>query len=182
MTKKKNKFLTFCFSLIPGAGEMYMGFMKMGLSLMGAFVGICAAATLFELGPIMFVAIIAWFYSFFHVHNLAGMPDEEFYALEDEYLFHLMGKDAYREDWIRRYRKLIAAVLILMGVVLLWNSIYSMIRPYIPEGLSWFLNDIRYTLPNIILGIAVIIGGVLLIRGKKRELYEEEAGQNGEGR
>ena len=34
MTKKKNGFLAFCFSLIPGAGEMYMGFMKQGASIM----------------------------------------------------------------------------------------------------------------------------------------------------
>lgn len=182
MTKKKNKFLTFCFSLIPGAGEMYMGFMKMGLSLMGAFVGICAASMLFELGPIMFVAIIAWFYSFFHVHNLAGMPDEEFYAVEDDYLFHLLDEGENRVAWVKRYRKLIAVVLILLGIILLWNSIYSVIMPYIPDKIAWYLMDIRYTLPNVVLAIAVIVAGVLLIRGKKKELYEEEAGQSGEGR
>lgn len=30
MTKKKGKLLTFCWSLIPGAGEMYLGFFKQG--------------------------------------------------------------------------------------------------------------------------------------------------------
>ncbi len=30
MTRKKSGFLTFCFSLIPGAGEMYMGFLEWG--------------------------------------------------------------------------------------------------------------------------------------------------------
>ena len=39
-TKKKNRFLTFCFSCLPGAAEMYMGFMKMGLSLMLVFFAI----------------------------------------------------------------------------------------------------------------------------------------------
>ena len=33
-TKKKSNFLTFCFSMMPGAAQMYMGFMKMGTSLM----------------------------------------------------------------------------------------------------------------------------------------------------
>jgi TM2 domain-containing membrane protein YozV len=37
MIKKKNSFLTFIFSLIPGAGQMYLGFMKRGLSLMSCF-------------------------------------------------------------------------------------------------------------------------------------------------
>ena len=35
---KRNKFLTFLFSLIPGGAEMYMGFMKMGASLLSIFL------------------------------------------------------------------------------------------------------------------------------------------------
>ena len=38
-TKKKNRFLTFCFSLMPGAAEMYMGFMRTGTELMLFFLG-----------------------------------------------------------------------------------------------------------------------------------------------
>ena len=36
--QKKNKFFTFMFSFIPGAAEMYMGFMKQGISLMTLFM------------------------------------------------------------------------------------------------------------------------------------------------
>ena len=36
-TKKKSRFLSFCFSFLPGAAEMYMGFMKTGMSLMLVF-------------------------------------------------------------------------------------------------------------------------------------------------
>ena len=32
----------FLFSLIPGAGQMYMGFMKQGLSIMTIFATLCA--------------------------------------------------------------------------------------------------------------------------------------------
>ena len=35
--KKKNKFFTFLCSFLPGAAEMYMGFMKMGISLLVVF-------------------------------------------------------------------------------------------------------------------------------------------------
>ncbi len=38
MRKKTNKFLVFMFSLLPGAGHMFMGFMKTGVSLMSAFL------------------------------------------------------------------------------------------------------------------------------------------------
>lgn len=170
MTRKKNKFFTFCFSLIPGAGEMYMGFMKMGLSLMGAFILICAVATIFEMGPIMFLAIIAWFYSFFHVHNLAGMPDEEFYALEDDYLFHLCEDKTVAQTLTQKYRKLLAVVLIILGVVLLWNSMIGLMWSILPDSIMWIVHDIGYRLPKIILGVATIVAGIYLISGKKKEL------------
>ena len=37
MKRKKGKFLTFCFSCIPGAGQMFLGFFKEGVSLMTMF-------------------------------------------------------------------------------------------------------------------------------------------------
>ena len=44
MTRKKNRLITFLWSLIPGAGEMYLGFMKRGACIMGAFWGLLALA------------------------------------------------------------------------------------------------------------------------------------------
>ena len=71
MTNKKNSLWRFFFSLIPGAGEMYMGFLKMGVSLMSLFFAIIFIASSLWLGPLILIDIIVWFYSFFHVHNLA---------------------------------------------------------------------------------------------------------------
>ena len=39
---KKNLFLTFCFSFIPGAGQMYQAYMKRGLSIMIIFASFIA--------------------------------------------------------------------------------------------------------------------------------------------
>ena len=39
MQKQKRGFWLFIFSLIPGAGEMYMGFKKQGISIMLLFWG-----------------------------------------------------------------------------------------------------------------------------------------------
>lgn len=47
MKKQKHGFWVFIFSLIPGAGEMYMGFKKQGISIMLLFWG--AIATGFPL-------------------------------------------------------------------------------------------------------------------------------------
>ena len=46
MQRKKSRFLVFILSFIPGAGEMYMGFMKQGVTLMAVFAGIIAVAML----------------------------------------------------------------------------------------------------------------------------------------
>ena len=80
MKQKKNKILRFIFSLLPGAGEMYMGFMKMGLSLMTLFFIIITISAFLRLDSLIFICIIVWFYSFFNVHNIAAMPEEEFPA------------------------------------------------------------------------------------------------------
>lgn len=174
MTQKKNGFWRFLFSLLPGAGEMYMGFMKMGLSLMTMFFGIVAVATVLEIGPLMFLAVIAWFYSFFHVHNLAGMPDEEFYAVEDEYLFKLSESEAQGRELVRTYRKVIAIILIVLGVVMTWKGLFRMLDRYLPSGLWNIINDIGYRLPQLVVGIAIIVLGVYMIQGKKQQLDHTE--------
>ena len=50
MIRKKGSFLTFCFSMLPGAGEMYLGFMKRGASLMTLFFFIIFSSTWLQLG------------------------------------------------------------------------------------------------------------------------------------
>lgn len=182
MTRKKNGFWRFIFSLLPGAGEMYMGFMKMGLSLMTMFFAIIAVATMLEIGPLMFIAVIAWFYSFFHVHNLAGMPDEEFYALEDEYLFHA-GESMFPINFTQTYRRAIAIVLIITGSVLTLRGVYRMLRNYLPDGLDWIIRDLTYRIPQFVVGVAIVVLGIYMIQGKKQQLDETEFGkeqQNGE--
>ena len=99
MTRKKRGFWTFCFSLIPGAGEMYLGFMKRGVSMMCLFLGWFAFCgfTGFNIG--MCLLPVMWFYSFFQVHNLVSLPDEEFYQQEDDYLFLHMDKIVGVDKW-----------------------------------------------------------------------------------
>ena len=70
MVSKKNGFFRFLWSIIPGAGEMYMGFMKQGVTLMAVFAGIIAVAIAMNMVFFFFPLPIIWFYSFFHVLNL----------------------------------------------------------------------------------------------------------------
>ena len=70
MQKQKHGFWLFIFSLIPGAGEMYMGFKKQGISIMFLFWGVFAIGACTGMDWLVFLIPIIWFYSFFNVHNL----------------------------------------------------------------------------------------------------------------
>ncbi len=169
--KRKSGFLTFCFSFLPGAGEMYLGFMKMGISLMSLFCGVMAVSMLLNLGIIMLVDVVIWFYSFFHVHNLAGMPDEEFMNTKDDYLFNL--DIFFKENKItEKYRDIIAIILIGVGGLLLWNGLKYAFMPWIPEFIFRVLSRFENTIMRVLLGIGIIIAGFRMIKGKSEELKE----------
>ena len=65
---KKNALLTFIFACIPGAGQMYYGYMQRGLSLITLF---CASFMLGALaGPLIVTMFIVWMFSFFDTYDL----------------------------------------------------------------------------------------------------------------
>ena len=64
MQKQKRGFWLFIFSLIPGAGEMYMGFKKQGISIMFLFWGVFAIGACTGMDWLVFLIPIIWFYSF----------------------------------------------------------------------------------------------------------------------
>lgn len=181
MTRKKNGFLTFIFSLLPGAGEMYLGFFRQGVSIMSAFFLLIAISGWLNLGPLVFVLPVIWFYSFFHVHNLASLSDEEFYAVEDKFLF------AYDEKQIERFfgngrgRKIFATVLIVVGVSALWNILMDGLHQLIWSlGMEWLQGvlSVLYDVPQVVFAIAIIVLGIHLIKGKKKELEQIEQKEN----
>lgn len=182
MTKKKSRFLTFIFSLMPGAGEMYMGFMKRGLSIMSMFFLFILSSTWLNIGPIIYVLPIIWFYSFFSVNNICSLPDEEFYALEDDFIFDIdKGKESSKL-FVKKYRNFVALALILFGTSILWNNISSILRIVLPAFIYEFTHQVGYYLPQLIIGIAIISLGVQLIRGKKIELEKSDQNDIGEAK
>ena len=79
MRQKKGKVTTFLYSLIPGAAEMYMGFMKTGISMMAIFILCFVIPSVLRLNDVFILfAVLVWFYSFFHARNLASCDEEIF--------------------------------------------------------------------------------------------------------
>lgn len=169
MISKKNGFFTFCCSLIPGAGEMYMGFMKRGLSLMSLFFLMLLLVSWLSIDPLLFIMPVIWLYGFFDTHNLRSLPEDEFYALEDDYI-NIPGLSHSKELFESKYRILFAITLILIGATVLWNNVWDIFGQVIPDIYYYNIRNVLNNIPQIIIGCAIIVLGIYLIRGKKEEL------------
>ena len=179
-TKKKNRFLTFCFSLLPGAGEMYMGFMRMGLSLMLLFILSFMIPAALRLDELSVLALVVWFYGFFHANHLVSLTDEEFAKVEDEYLFG-MDSIAGGRNFVNKYRKGLAVVLIASGVLLLWNTLTDLAGRFLPQAVCDAMRIVGNYAPRMLVAVVIIFIGVRMIQGRKEQLadLEQKEEENG---
>lgn len=141
---------------------------------MSLFMAVFFIATTLEFGPLMLVGLVIWFYSFFHVHNLASLPDEEFYSVEDDYILHFNGALQPEKIFSPKYRQLFAGVMIFTGVVVVWQTIIDLLYHYLPQEIYDYLWHLAHSLPKCIAGIAIILIGIVMIHGKKKELDQME--------
>lgn len=173
MRFKRNGFLTFCFACLPGAGQMFIGFMKRGISLMTIFFGIIALAGLLRMDLLLFAVPVVWFYSFFDTMNKNALTKEELNELPDRFLwiededFHLFSKG--------KSRTVVAVALIVIGVYsllqMLWNILEEAMGGMIP---SWLYGGIFYDSPRILFSLAIIAAGIYLMGVRKPKQIEED--------
>lgn len=183
---KKNGILTFLFAFVPGAGQMYQGYMKRGLSLITLFF-LCIMAGMLLLEPLVLTALIVWMYSFFDTFNLraqfiAGT------APADDYLVHFNTKDARLTLFFRDSHKLVGWALIAFGALIAYeNIIMNLLNDVLWR---WGRDSVVFRafylvmdrLPDVVLCVALILCGVWLVRGpqkagkKQAEAQEDAAG------
>lgn len=174
MTVQKRGLWLFLFSFIPGAGELYMGFRKQGVSIMAMFWSCIAVASFLDFGWLTMGLPVIWFYSFFNVHNLKSLTPEEFYSLEDDYVLHMDRIFRDRQGFYRKYRPIIAVVLVIIGFSSLWNIMFSFLNQIIPAFLLDIVYQIGHTLPKLVLSCVIIGAGIYMIMGKRAELREKD--------
>ena len=167
MNNQKNRFWTFCLSLVPGAGEMYFGLYRQGVSIMLCFWALLILPMLLQVSALSLLCLILWFYSFLHTHNLRALPLEEFCQVEDRYIWEDFSANF---QWNEKYKRILAVALIVLGVFLLWENLFSWIGWY----LDGFLGNLMYRLPRVAIGVLVLLLGIWLIVGKRQELNREE--------
>ena len=154
---------------------MYMGFMKMGISLMALFfVSFMIPAMFNASDAFICLAFAIWFYGFFHARNLSACDDEDFVLLEDQFIWEEFtdGKPVKISE--KSGRKWIAGILILLGVGILWSNFRSIIYSLIPDEMWEAIYPVVANIPGTIIAVVIIIIGVRMILGKKEELIGAE--------
>lgn len=173
MKKQKHGFWVFIFSLIPGAGEMYMGFKKQGLSIMLLFWGSIALASITGLGWLAMFLPVIWFYSFFNVHNLKSLSEEEFYSVEDNYILHMDQFSGDKGQFLQKHQSVVAWVLILFGICILWSRFTSLLYFIVPNNMADYVYNICNSLPQIVIAAGIIAAGIYLLTQQKKKLKQE---------
>lgn len=169
MKKQKHGFWVFIFSLIPGAGEMYMGFKKQGLSIMLLFWGSIALASITGLGWLAMFLPVIWFYSFFNVHNLKSLSEEEFYSVEDNYILHMDQFSGDMGKFLQKHQSAAAWVLILFGICILWSRFTSLLYFIVPNNMADYVYNICNSLPQIVIAAGIIAAGIYLLTQQKKK-------------
>jgi len=194
---KKNKFLTFCFAVIPGCGHMYLGYMKRGLQFMMMFA-IFALFGFFSINElrsetisIFFIVLlpIIWFYQMFDsMHTISQMRRLEIVYPEDDGFFIPGFSKISNLDSLVFFKKpkvikTIAAVLICIGAYVLFmnmsQGIYQMIYDStsnlkIRDIYSNTYSTIMRYVPPVLISLGLIIVGIRLLKGNKKNRYNAD--------
>ncbi len=172
--RKKNNLFTFFCSFIPGAAEMYMGFMKMGFSIMAIFTISIMIPIIFRLEVLLCIPVLIWFFAFFHARNVATCDNETFLSLEDKWIWENFISMEKVPSLNRVYQKWVAIILIIVGFGSLLNNCINMIYNLIPDNLWNILYPIVNQIPKIFISIVLIVIGMKMIRGKKEQIDGKE--------
>lgn len=176
---------------------MYLGFMKKGLSIMTAGVGIIIAAYILSsffhgVSLFLMMLVVLWFYSFFDAMNLNSLDPESFANVRDKSfcsdLFGENGINIHKPTLGGKGRSAIGLGIVIVGVYMLFESLFSYADRLLGELPQWVYRLVHGTLdflPRLLLSGLIIYIGYKLVKGKnvkmsRAEYEREEETGNGE--
>lgn len=163
---KKSLFFTFCFSFVPGAGQMYQSYMKRGLSILILFSAFCA---IFGTVPIPLFAIplpVIYIYSFFDTFHIRNNIDKES-KLEDKYIWNINDiVDLKKSFNMPNTKKILGIVLIFIGIyILITNIIPQILYDFDLDVIARYFYDLSsYITPIAIAFFSILFGFKLISR------------------
>ena len=177
---KKNGILTLLFAFIPGAGQMYQGYMKRGLSLITMFCLFIILGSTTGLDALVVGCIVVYMYSFFDTFNLRaqiGMGT----APEDDYLVHFDPQDKRLARMMMDSHKLVGWCLIAIGALIAYeqiimNTLGDILWRWGQKAPVWrAIYLVMDQLPEVVLCVALILCGIWLVRGPRAKKAAPEA-------
>lgn len=165
---KKSSMLTFFFAFVPGAGQMYLGMIRRGVSIMLAFSLITAVCGALNLPFFALLLPVLWFFAFFDTFNIRAMSYEERLANPDKFLFRL--DEVFKKDWqafLSKRHMIIGWGLVILGLYLLLRNIMERVVWVLAEYFPWVESLFR-SIPTLILAVVIIFFGLHLVTGGKR--------------
>lgn len=160
---RRSGFLTFCFAFCPGAGQMYQGYMKRGISIMGAFGLSIALTSMF--GTVLFpmLIVIVWFAAFFDTFNIARRDEAARRAQPDDWLWNSV-------DWGGRLanpsqQRVLGIVCLILGAWLLLEQLPRLLNN-LGIDVYGIVNFIERYVPSVALALALIWLGMRFLSGR----------------
>ena len=167
----KNGILTFIFAFCPGAGQMYQGYMKRGLSLITMFC-LFVVIGVSTLQVLTIGCVIVWMYSFFDTFNLRAQIGAGT-APEDDYLVHINWKDQRMQEFMMDSHKLLGWGLIVLGALvayqnILMNTLGDLLWRWGKESpIFRALYLVMDQLPEVLVCVVLIVCGIWLVKGPR---------------
>lgn len=172
---KKSKFLSICFGACFGAGQMYLGMQKKGLTIMGGTCSLIMVAVMIHMPSLLFMMPVIWCYALFDALNSFPLTMEE-RKEKDEKFFIKVGELLRNKEFKIYFDKkhiLIGWGCVLYGVYLLSGNFLYTVGDYVG---GWFYSSIvwnlYHSLPRILFSIVIIFAGVKLLKRNLNEVTE----------
>lgn len=173
---RKNSFLTFCFAFVPGCGQMYQGYMRRGVSLLGWFCLVIFLGMVLGMGTLSIFLLAIWAFSFFDTFNIRALSDAQRTNFRDDFIpgnAFLQKVSGGKLKLEGQGGKIMGWVFIGVGALLLYDNL---IRPLLRwlENVFPVMGWLLYSLPSLLVAIAAIAVGIwILFRIKKGSSKEE---------
>jgi TM2 domain-containing membrane protein YozV len=159
--RRKNSFFYFCVFTFAGAGQMYLGFMKQGMTTMFIFFMTIFLADFFRVSFVLAILPESGVTDFFDTFNKAGLSPEEFAALEDRSIFEKFLTDSF--SFARKHFWL-GVILMSLGILLLLDNLCF----HSFKGCIYWIYYIAQDFLRTVVAAAALIGlGFKMIKGKK---------------
>lgn len=182
----KNGFLTLCFAFVPGAGQMYQGYMKRGFSVALLFAASVVAAALV---PVCIALVpVIYMYSFFDALDLrakmkAGEHPEDVvpFGLDKAQPWQKLSRNSY---------KIVGWVFVGLGVYSMYNTVIMRfvwyLRDYLGYDNPWasMFHTLMDSVPQVAVALGLIYLGWRMVRKPMQDVPalpswdEEQEGGN----